>query len=179
MFRMAPFLFWPVAALAQTQAAPFTMADSIASMEAGVICAPEAVGEIAAPDTIAGSTHTIDISPPFVSTGAVVPAVIGVGFGVKAMSAALEGIDNVTVVVTHPPMGPDGTTRQSYQTAIGGVSSSLTFYQFDYAYELQTGAWQIDAVKDEVLLFSARFTVVPPQQVPELAGVCGFLDLLS
>ena len=76
-------------------------------------------------------------------------------------------------------MGNEAVTLQSYETSISGIDPSITFYQFDFAYELLPGVWTIEARKDTTLLYRSRFVVIPPQDIPELADVCGFIDLLS
>lgn len=151
----------------------------IASLETGVICPPPSVGEIAAPDTVAGTTHLIEDEPPFVSLSNRVPAVIGIGFGTKSMTTKLGGLQGVTMTVTHPAMGKGGATSQSFQTSIDGVIPSLTFYQFDYDYELVPGLWQMEASKDGKVLYRTTFEVVPPKAIPQLAQICGFEELLS
>lgn len=153
--------------------------DLIASMEAGVICAPEVVDLRVAPDTVSGTTNVIDSDPPFVSNTNRVPAVLGIGFGVKAMAADPAGIGEVLMVVTHPPMGDQGATRQSFMSRVNGTETSLIFYQFDYGYELLPGTWTMTAFAGKVVIYEATFEVVPPRMVPELAEVCGFQNLLS
>ena len=166
----------PLAAAAQDAR---ILSDRISAFETGVICPPPSVGERIAPGTVAGVTHIIEEEPPFVSASHRVPAVLGIGFGTKAQSADAFGIDAVTVTVTHPPMGPEGVTTQSFETFIRGDSPSLSFYQFDYDYELLVGDWTMQAAKDGEVFYSASFRVVPPAMVPELASVCGYEDLLS
>lgn len=165
----------PVMALAQSD----KVTDRITSLEAGVVCPPESVGSAPAPNTVAGETHIIEVEPPFVSTSRRVPAVLGIGFGVKAQTAVERGLDDVTMVVTHPPMGDDAIAVQSFGTRISGVDPSLTFYQFDFSYELLPGTWQMAAMHEGEVLYNVAFEVLPPSEVPELAAVCGYLDLLS
>ena len=141
----------------------------ISAIEAGVICPPETVGSSPAPDTIAGTTHLIDEEPPFVSNARVVPAVLGIGFGVKAQTPIEGGINQITMVVAHPAMGNEGVESQSF----------LTFYQFDYSYELLPGSWTMTAMRADEVLYQVDFEIVPPDLVPELAGVCGYENLLS
>lgn len=166
--------------LSQAPALAEVMSSSqIISVEAGVICPPEPVGTVPAPGTLAGVTHIIAQEPEFVATGQQVPAVLGVGFGVKAQAANADGIEPVNMVLTHPAMGRDGVTSQNFMTRISGRDPSLTFYQFDYPYELVTGIWQFTAMAGETVLYSVSFDVVDPRQVPKLADVCGYRDLLS
>ena len=151
----------------------------MASVEAGVICAPETTGTLEAPGTIAGTTHLIEEEPPFVAITRRVPAVLGIGFGVKSRSVDMAGITDVLMTVTHPPMGPEGVTKQTFETIIRGTDPSLTFYQFDFDYELVTGVWQLEASQNGEVLYRTTFEVLPPEQVAELAQVCGFEELLS
>ena len=154
-------------------------APPMAYVQAGIICPPETVGSAPAPGTLAGTTHIIADEPPFVSTARRVPAVLGIGFGIKAQSVAADGIDGVTVIVAHPPMGDVAVQTQSFAPRISGGTPSLTFYQFDYAYELVKGTRHMTAMSGETILYSVAFEVVDPSQAPELAGVCGYLELLS
>ena len=158
---------------------PDKTASDVASFETGVICAPLTVGEAEAPGTVAGTTHIIEEEPPFVSLNNRVPAVLGIGFGAKTMVDDFAGIDDVTMTITHPPMGPGKATSQTYQSRISGIDPSLTFYQFDFDYELLPGIWQMQAEKDGRVIYRTTFEVLPPEQVPELATICGFENLLS
>ena len=172
-------LLFTLCLVAPFAAAQGVMSSAIASLEAGLICPPETVGSAPAPGTLAGTTHIIDQEPPFVANTRRVPAVLGLGFGVKSQSTDRVGLDDVTMVVSHPPMGDRGVTVQEFQTRISGDSPSITFYQFDYAYELVPGTWQMTAMSGETALFSVNFEVVAPRDAMDLAGVCAGLDLLS
>ena len=165
--------------LCASAAAEVTKSPDISSLEAGIVCAPIPVGTSPAPGTLAGVTHIIAEEPDFVSNTRQVPAVRDIGFGVKAQSIDPEGIGGVTILLTHPEMGESNVTEQTFVTSISGTDPSLTFYQFDYDYELVLGPWQFKAMSGEDVLYAVSFEVVDPRFVPELAGVCGFLDLLS
>lgn len=148
--------------------------------EAGVLCATDEGVSREAPDTVAGTTHVVEDAPPFVSNGRFVPAVIGIGFGVRSSVISDAGLDGVTMTVSHPAFAGNGATQQSFVTRLGPQGApGITFYQFDYGYELALGDWTMTASADGVTLYEATFTVVPPAALPELAGTCGYLDLLS
>ncbi|MCF2905733.1 DUF3859 domain-containing protein [Octadecabacter sp. CECT 8868] len=133
-----------------------------------------------APNTAAGSTLVVEDAPPFVSEGRLVPAVIGVGFGVRAGLQGALGQDNVVMTVTHPPLIGNGLTKQSFGTSIGGeLTPGITFYQFDYPYELVLGDWTMTAKSNGVTFYQTTFTVVPPETLPDLAAICGYTELLS
>lgn len=149
--------------------------------EAGVICAQDTGVSRPAPDTVAGTTHVIDEARPFVSSNhRTVPAVIGIGFGVRASPVFANGVWDVVMSVTHPAFAGGGATQQSFLTSLGPQGApGVTFYQFDYPYELALGDWTMNASVGDTIYYRATFTVVAPQSVPSLAGACGYLDLLS
>lgn len=168
---------WGATVLAQSTD---RISEAIGFLEAGVICAPPSIGTREAPDTVAGTTHVIEDAPPFVSTGRVVPAALGIGFGVRSGMAGVLGQDGVVMTVTHPPFAQSGATRQSFETYIGPQDTpAVTFYQFDYPYEMALGEWVMSASVEGVPLYEVTFTVVPPAALPQLAEVCGYQDLLS
>jgi hypothetical protein len=168
----------PLAAFAQSPLPDITT-PAMASVQAGVICAPDSLGVQDAPGTVAGTTHIIDEEPPFVAATRRVPAVLGIGFGIKSRTSDVNGMTGVQMTVTHPPMGDSGATAQTFATTIRGTDPSLTFYQFDFDYELLPGIWQMEASFAGKTLYRTTFEVVPANQVPELAEICGFVDLLS
>lgn len=172
------FAVLPIAALGQTLPAD-KIGPLVLSHEAGIICAPPTVGTAPAPDTVAGTTHLIDVEPAFVSLDRRVPAVLGIGFGVKAQAVDLGGIPEVTMTISHPAMGKTKAVTQTFQTVISGQSPSLTFYQFDFDYEMVVGTWQMEASQNGTVIYRTTFDVLPPSQVPELASICGFEELLS
>ena len=151
----------------------------IRNLDVGIICAQDPVGANPAPDTLTGSTHVIAGEPDFITDIRTVPAVLGIGFGVKSSVTDPAGLSDVVMRVSHPPMGAEGRTRQSFQTSISGEGTSLTFYQFDHEFELVTGTWQMTAMHGETVLYEVSFEVVPPKFLPELAGLCRYGDLLS
>lgn len=172
---------WGAVVLAQDTGSPRDFVSMlIDSFEAGVVCAQDGGTVRDAPGTVAGTTHVVEQAPPFVSNGRRVPAVLGIGFGVKSSVPLPSGLEDVTMTVTHPPFKGSGATEQSFVTRIGGEGiPGITFYQFDYDYELALGEWTMSAFANGVTLYHATFTVVPPAALPELASVCGYSDLLS
>lgn len=166
----------PLAAAAQQSD---YVSDRISGIEAGIVCSPPTIGLEAAPGTVAGATEIFDERPDFISNGRLVPAVRGISFGVVSISAG-DPIDPVTFRVVHPPFIGLGVTEQSFETRIGPAGSpGATYYGFDEPYELVHGPWVMEAWDGDSLLYRVHFTVAPPSAVPELAGLCGFEELLS
>lgn len=152
----------------------------IGFLEAGVLCAQEGGAVREAPDTVAGTTHVVEEAPAFISTGRAVPAVLGVGFGVRSGVLGDLGVEDVTMTVTHPAFAGSGATEQSFLTRVGTQNSpGITFYQFDYGYELALGEWTMTASVGSTVLYDITFTVVPPSALPELAEACGFTHLIG
>lgn len=169
------FLLWPLTGFAQ---GPDMSGPRINDFKAGIFCAPEVIETQPAPGTVSGETNIIKSTPEFVSTGRNVPAVLGMGLGVKSVAKGYF-IPDVTVVVTHPPLGPNGATSQTYMTSIQSTRTSISLYQFDYNYELVLGPWTVSAYDGDELLYRANFNVVSPELVPELASVCNYEHLLG
>lgn len=156
-----------------------TVSDGIASYATGIICAVEPDRIDAAPGTVSGTKHVVHDAPDFVANSRQVPAVLGVGFGITAMAAPTEGITG-TMVVTHPPFAGTGATVQSFPSFVPSGEAGITFYQFDYEYELAIGEWTLTFVADDgVPVYSIDFDVVDPARLPDLADACGYADLLS
>lgn len=150
----------------------------ISSFAAGLTCTPVIVGENPAPDTISGVTNQIESFHGFTNVSRRVPAMLGVSFGVQAQTK-LQDIPFVTMVITHPPMGDEGVEVESWQTSLSMLGPRVALFSLEHDYELVTGTWSFEARDGETVLYRAVFEVVPPQDVPELATLCGFEDLLS
>lgn len=169
-------LIWPFLIFAQE--ADF-FSPRIREAQAGIFCAPEIITTVPSPDTVSGESNIMKYEPEFISHSRNVPAVLGMGFGLKIMASEYD-IHDVVTTATHPPMGPEGVTKQTFNTSwISSTDLSFMLYQFDYDYEMVQGPWTLNAWDGETLLFQAHFNVVSPQMVPELASACGYEDLLS
>ena len=154
-----------------------TLGDDVTSFRTGIVCTPVVVGTREAPGTIAGTINHLDEVPDFTVPGQVVPGVIGVSFG--SLVRTDEDFILVDMVVTHPPMGPDGVTVQTYTTRIGPDGDAPILYSLEYPEEVVFGDWRFQARAAGRDLFDVTFTVVPPAELPELARICDYVDLLS
>ena len=154
------------AALAAMIAAAPAAADEVgplvARWQAGVVCANE-FGR--------GSNAANDIS--FIAQTQTVPAVVGMGFGVRAQTTVPEGITGVTIVVDHPPFQAGGPRQQTYQTSMSGAGLSGFFYRFEEQREVQPGRWRISALNGSNVLYSIDFDVVQARQGDALLQSCG------
>ncbi|QFS84224.1 hypothetical protein FIU97_15830 [Roseivivax sp. THAF40] len=147
------------------------------ALEQGVFCDVPSIGEIEAPGTAAGKIELFEDIPDFQWRTDVVPAVPNVSFGIK--SNALDGqlYDDVLLTLTHPPFLDSGVEEQAYVTDLGGVSTSINAYTFDMPEERVTGEWIFRAIRDDEVLYEARFTVVPRSMAPDIAAACEGMPL--
>ena len=78
----------------------------------------------------------------------------------------------MTIIVTHPPMGPEGSTRDTWEGNFFAGSPTASFFRFEYREEQVPGDWTIQAVAGDRVLYTARFEVVDPVEMPDFADPC-------
>jgi len=150
---------------------PFT-SDAIESLVYGVYCADPPVELEDAPETAAGVVNIVPTLPEMRAETTVVPARIGVGFGVLATARDGDVLDPVRVTITHPPYADSGIEVERWVTSIDGEGPSLVGFSFETEGELVAGPWTFEADHEGELLFRVAFEVVPAAMVPDLAQ-CG------
>ena len=101
-----------------------------------------------------------------------VPAIPGLAFGVLATVADAGAAAGVTIIVTHPPMGTEGSTRDIWTSDFFAGSPTASFFRFEYPDELVPGDWTLQAVAGDRVLYTARFQVVVPAAMPHFANPC-------
>ncbi|MCP3972010.1 MAG: DUF3859 domain-containing protein [Rhodobacteraceae bacterium] len=158
---LVTFCFAFAAGLAQ--AAP--QRQGAAELLYGYFCALEPVSSEQAAGTVSGVVLLVDSLPSFISQGPVVPAQIGVGFGVHVrVLPEYEG--QVTVQVEHPPMGPNGVTRENWNTRLSSDDLTYSGFSFEEDYELLPGTWTMSAHASGRPIYSVSFEVVIPAVLP-------------
>ena len=167
-----------LAALPLPAAAQMRVSAQVSDLMQGLFCAPQDTGRREAPDTMAGWIHVPDEPVRMVAEGAVAPAVLGLGFGVRFQRAGGDLV-GLRYEVTHPPMGDGGLTRQGWDSLSQGGEWDAIFFQFDIPEELLPGEWTFAAYDGAHELFHVPFTVVDPALAPELTGRCRGGALLS
>lgn len=139
--------------------------------EQGLFCAVREGELIPQPDTESGFVNITDEPLEMVARGDLVPGVLGMGMGVRFVLDAPNPRE-LTYVTQHPPMGADNWTRQTWSSTVQPGFVETVFYQFDYAYEVLIGDWELSAYDGDTLVYSARFRVTDPALVPHLSGLC-------
>ena len=108
--------------------------------------------------------------PVFLRTGSLVPAQLGIGFGVHVrVQPQFSG--PVSVSVEHPPMGPNGVTSQGWTTELSAEELQYLGYTFDVDYEMVQGGWTMSATANGRLIYEVSFNVVDAAVLP--AVECG------
>lgn len=138
----------------------------------GVYCAEGPIDLEEAPDTAAGVVNIVPGLPELRAATTLVPAQIGIGFGVLVQ--AREGLvfDPADITITHPPYRDSGIEVERWTTVIDGGGPGLVGFSFEVESELVTGPWTFEAVHDGELLFRVSFEIVPPALLPDLANGC-------
>ena len=161
-------LAYPAVAPAEVTADPAFFTEAAA----GMVCVSGPSTTEAAPGTRLGYIDNVQGDIVMGLATDRIPAIPGLSFGVLSQVADTAGATGVTMIVTHPPMGPEGSTRDTWQRDFFGGSPNASFFQFDFPEELVTGDWTMQAVLGDRVLYSARFTVVNPAALPGFVNPC-------
>ena len=151
----------------------------VAEVSYGLNCAVEITGSVEAPGTERGQVDVFDTPPELSPLGQLVPAMLGMGFGVRARAADGISITGATFRVFHPPFPGSGTTEQNWRASYNDAALSTHLYRFDFPHEAQTGTWVMEATFEGELLYRIPFTVVPTEAYPGAKELCDPKGLLS
>ncbi|MEX3016948.1 DUF3859 domain-containing protein [Gymnodinialimonas hymeniacidonis] len=170
---LALALILPASAFAQSETANPRISDRIGELIYGIYCAQEPERRDPAPDTASGHLNIVPIIPDFQFRQKLVPAEIGIGFGVLATATPGMLHDPVTVTVTHPPYPDSGIEVERWITDVDDLGPSLMGFSFDTANELLLGEWTFSAhTLDGEELFHIAFEVVQPELMPQVVSTC-------
>ncbi len=163
----------PFAALAQSDTANPRVGAGMGELIYGIYCAQEPERRDPAPDTASGHLNIVPLIPDFQFRQKLVPAEIGIGFGVLATAADGTFHDSVTVTVTHPPYPDSGVEVERWITDVDALGPSLMGFSFDTPNELLLGEWTFSAhTFDGEELFHIAFEVVQPELMPQVISTC-------
>lgn len=141
----------------------------IARLEVGVFCAWQQMDRAPAPDTANGWIHVpVDEVTFQWPDRQVVPAVIGMGFGLRATAA--PGFETAAGEVR--VYRPGRSTPETWASDVSDFGPTLAFFRFDTKDELIPGRWVFEGWDRDQLLYRAEFEVVLPSALPGMAGAC-------
>lgn len=152
--------------------APPQAGPEVASLTVGVFCALQAMDQRPAPGTRSGWIHVPDSEIDFHWPGRqVVPAQIGLAFGVKSRLAPglfLTGEMRV--------YAPGASTPETWESTFTDLSDQFGFFRFDREDELIPGIWRFEAWSGGQRLYQVQFEVVPAAALPDIAQACGAIS---
>lgn len=156
-----------------TRAADTFYDTPIQQLDFGVICdyLPQGT-DVTAPETNAGKVRQGGTPVVFDITTDIVPARIGVAFGIRMLAEESAGRRTVTMVTRHPSFGPGYLDQESWPSQITGGVPSARYFVFEFDYEMTPGSWQMDVLLDGRLIASKAFTVVDPAMMPNAPDPC-------
>ena len=131
----------------------------ILSMQTGIFCRDGVTATPEAADTIKGTVERLDRNPVLVMETTSVPAIDQIMFGVEVRETVENGI--VTITVTHPPLGPEGRTSESWETQLDPDGTTVHSYYLGLSDGNPVGRWRIVGSARGRILFEAAFDVVP------------------
>lgn len=136
------------------------VAAQVRLVDAGIICPRKSTGElVAAPGTEAGHIRRIIEGLTFDLPDRIVPTMDSLSFGFRTSLKPGTPTQDVTVVVTHPPMGERGVEREEWTDVIEPGSESLNLFTFELDYEKVPGPWEFSIEIDGIPQVSVPFTV--------------------
>lgn len=138
----------------------------------GVICEVKLEGRRDAPGTESGILNIIDQEREIDVTTRAVPAEIGLSFGIRATLEPGHVLEDLWVVVEHPPMGPNAVTVERWEADANAGATMVNLFTFEHDYERVQGTWTFSLVQGETKLLEQRFSVFPPGTVPAVQQTC-------
>ena len=144
----------------------------VATLKVGVFCALQAMDQRPAPGTLSGWIHVpdgmIDFHWP---DRQVVPAAIGLAFGVKA-----QMVPGVFAQGEMRVYRPGSATPETWESGFSDIDEQFAFFRFDREDELIAGIWRFEAWEGETRLYATEFEVVPAATLPEIVNACGAIS---
>lgn len=138
----------------------------MASVEAVIICSPAHTHREPAPGTEAGYIQVPDEDIAITRKGQLVPAALGMAFGVLGVSQ--RDVAPVTMLVYRPGRA----LPETYQADFTAGVESTEFFSFDVDSERVPGTWTFEAWDDKTLLYRVSFDVVPQEDAPGIVADC-------
>lgn len=138
----------------------------ITDLQVGVLCSPRVLDRTDAPETKLGYTNTVKGPPSIRFEQQIVPAALGISFGVMFTS------DRVLTNVRNLTYRPGSTQPDVYYSQIDAAPGRYRGFGFEFPEELELGLWRLESWQGDQLLFRAEFDVVPEASLPEFAAQC-------
>jgi hypothetical protein len=149
--------------------APFS-APGIVLEGIGIFCRTGTTLREDAPETTLGYIQLFDVQPEFAFRQQVVPARLGVHFGLIVTA------DRFIPVARSETWKPGAAKPDVWYTELQAGSPKARGFSFDFPEELVIGTWRMDAFDGKTLLYSIEFEVLPGDALPGVTSDCNLLS---
>lgn len=142
----------------------------ITIQEMGIYCRTDTEATEPAPETALGYIFVLDQIPEFAFKQRLVPARLGVSFGLVVTA------DRDIAGARIDTWRPGATSADIWYSDFTAGVPRMRGFSFDFADELVTGLWRMEAYDGDTMLYSVAFDVRPGSEMPGVTSDC---DLLS
>jgi len=142
----------------------------ISIQEIGIYCRADTEATEPAPETALGYIFVLDGIPEFAFKQRQVPARLGISFGLVV--TADYDIPGARIDTWRP----GATTPDVWYADFTAGVPRMRGFRFDFADELITGLWRMEAYDGEALLYSVTFEVRPGEEMPGVTSDCNLLS---
>ncbi|MBY5973980.1 DUF3859 domain-containing protein [Ferrimonas balearica] len=156
---------------AAAQTDPDMIAPPLEMDEAGIYCPADHVSKEPAPNTESGYILLTEGNPELALTSRVVPAYIGISFGIRIRLAPGTEPGPYLFTVRHPPIGPRQVTVESWDPALS-ANWGVRSFNFEFDREMVPGTWTFEVSRGDETLLRQSFEVVPAMQAPAAIDIC-------
>jgi hypothetical protein len=159
-------LFGALATASEAQVAPPVHSAQLTALRPVILCTPQNRHEEPAPETEAGVIEIPDEDLVVIAEGQVVPAVLGMAFGVAIVPD--HDLSDIRMVTRRPGR----KTADVYVSQFHLGEESTNFFSFDVENELVPGIWTFEAWEGNSRLYRVDFQVLPAGAKPDLVAMC-------
>lgn len=151
----------------------------LSDMQFGVHCDVAKNGSREEPGTVSGIINLIDQHQTVDVVTQMVPAELGISFGIGAWLDPESEPLLLEVVVQHPPMGENGQEVEVWFAPLDPGEPAVNLFTFEKPFEMVEGPWRFQLRKDEEVLLEQNFLVTPPGTVPAVQKACFSAMIMS
>ncbi|CTQ50064.1 DUF3859 domain-containing protein [Jannaschia donghaensis] len=149
------------------------LAAQVRLVDAGIICPRPTDGALVdAPGTESGFIRQIEAGLTFDLPDRTVPTLDQLGFGFRTELKPGASETDVTVVVTHPPMGDRGVEREEWRDTIVPGTTNMNLFTFELEYEKVPGPWTFSIEIDGTPVVTVPFEVTETENQGRVERAC-------
>lgn len=142
-------------------------------VDAGIICPRASEGAmVEAPGTEAGFIRQIEADLTFDLPDRTVPTMDQLSFGFRVALKPGAPALPVTVVITHPPIGPRGVQREEWADILTPGTTNMNLFTFELDYEKVPGDWTFGIELDGTPVITVPFDVTESENQGRVERAC-------